>query len=212
MKDNIEQLGSLFSEIVENYNDGSFWRNIPLAKEAFAMMRDTLPLRVPGELTPYTRVVLLSEMLECLPERDCARFILEVRDYQLSMFGLIKSSDAKEDMDMDKYEGSEKEYVRKVTREDVKSCRQRTEDYLSMPMEEWCSKYGIHLKFDPVEQTEEWEKVIYDVEKECDKRLKGVTRRMGFCFEAWSTKRSVLAEYGIDWSSPGVMNPRVMFD
>ncbi len=76
--DRIDELGGIFTEMVEN--DGTFaaqWKNIPLGHKAFALMKDELPLRVEGELTPYTRIVLLNKMMSCMPERDCARFFLK---------------------------------------------------------------------------------------------------------------------------------------
>ena len=72
--------------------------------------------------------------------------------------------------------------------------------------------YRVTLRFDPVERSERWEECIYEVEKECDRRLKGERRGMGFCFSYWSTRKAVLARYGIDWKSPAIMNPHVMFD
>lgn len=68
--------------------------------------------------------------------------------------------------------------------------------------DDWGKEYGVMLKFDPVERTQEWEDCIYDVEVECEKKLKGESRGMGFCFSYWSTKRAVLAKHGIDWCSP----------
>ena len=36
---------------------------------------------------------------------------------------------------------------------------------------------------------------------------------MGFCFAYWHTKREVLSDdYGIEWRSPNIMNPGVIFD
>jgi len=35
---------------------------------------------------------------------------------------------------------------------------------------------------------------------------------MGFCFGYWAEKRNALERRGIEWMSPSVMNPRVMFD
>ena len=98
--------------------------------------------------------------------------------------------------------------------EEYLQLKAKWEDYidLSVPNEEWIKRYGAHLKFDPVERTPEWEEVCYEVEKECDRRLKGEPRGMGFCFVYWSVKRDVLSKYGIDWKSPSFMNPRVMFD
>ena len=213
VEENIKQLGALFAEMV--HNDTTFasqWRNIPLGHEAFALLTDSLPLRYEGELTPYTRIVLLNNMLGCMPERDCARFILRVRDYQLSLFPLIEKCDEKEDRDIDGVDASDEEWQRAVTPEQIRQLRQRTADYIAMPMEKWCKKYNVILRFDPVEQTERWEEVIYDVEVECARRLQGTPVRMGYCFEAWSVRADVLAEYGIEWQNPHLMNPRVMFD
>lgn len=213
--DRINELGGIFTEMVEN--DGTFaaqWKNIPLGHRAFALMKDELPLRVEGELTPYTRIVLLNKMMSCMPERDCARFFLEVKRYQKSLFRLVSDKDVKEDMDIDGYEGNPEGYVREYTEEQHRKSLERTEDYLNtgISMEDWCKKYGIMLKFDPVERSEKWEECIYEVEKECDERLAGEHKGMGFCFSYWSTKKSVLAKHGIEWDSPSTMNPRVMFD
>ncbi|MCQ2172287.1 MAG: hypothetical protein MJZ17_06035 [Bacteroidales bacterium] len=213
--DKLKKLGEVFSEMVDNYNSfGASWKNIPLGKEAFRLMKDKLPLRVEGELTPYTRIVLLDKMISCMPERDCARFMKEVRDYQKSMFPLISADDIQEDMDIDHYEGDPEKYVHEYTEDDLKKAAKKVEDYLDtrISMEEWCRTYGVHLKFDPVERTEKWENCIYDVEERCDRKLKDERKGMGYCYSYWSTKKAVLAEFGIEWDSPAVMNPRVMFD
>ena len=187
--DRINELGGIFTEMVENDSTfGAQWKNIPL--------------------------VLLNKMLSCMPERDCARFFKEVKRYQKSLFHHISDKDIKEDMDIDGYEGNPKEYAREYTEEQHLKSLERTEDYLncSISMEEWCKNYGIMLKFDPVERCEKWEECIYEVEKECDEALAGEHKGMGFCFSYWSTKKAVLAKYGIEWNSPAAMNPRVMFD
>lgn len=213
--DKINELGKHFSRIVEYYNSfGESWKGIPEARKAFALMEDELPLRVKGELTPYTRIILLNNMLDCLPLRNCARFMKEVREYQLSMFPLITDDDIEEDMDIDNYEGGPDGYVRSTTQKDIRRAMKKIDDYLDpgMPMEEWCKTYQVSLKFDPVERSLEWENVICEVEAECEKLLKDERRGMGFCFSYWSTKKSVLAKRGIEWASPSAMNPRVMFD
>ncbi len=73
---------------------------------------------------------------------------------------------------------------------------------------------GTHLSSDPVEWTARWEEVIDEVEEkvEADMVAEGIPRGMGFCFGYWHSKRKYLAEYGIDWSTPSMMNPDVMFD
>ena len=213
--DKIDELGKHFSRIVEYYNTyGENWKGIPEAHKAFELMKDKLPLRVKGELTPYTRIVLLNNMLDCLHLRDCARFMKEVREYQLSMFPLIAGEDIEEDMDIDHYEGEPAGFVRATTEKDIRQAMKKIDDYLDpgISMEDWCRTYHVTLKFDPVERTTEWENVICEVEAECEKILKDEPRGMGFCFSYWSTKKSVLAKKGIEWASPGVMNPRVMFD
>lgn len=69
------------------------------------------------------------------------------------------------------------------------------------------------LKVDPVEYTWEWENIYYDLEDELDELLADVPRGMGFCFHYWSVKEDLLkTKYNIQWKSPSMMNPRVMFD
>lgn len=68
------------------------------------------------------------------------------------------------------------------------------------------------LRYDPIEDSEVYLSVIDEVECRLHEELKDEPRHMGFCFRYWSAKRDLLAEYGIEWRSPGVMNPRVIFD
>ena len=69
------------------------------------------------------------------------------------------------------------------------------------------------LRVDPVEYTQKWEDIYYDVEDELDRRFANAPRHMGFCFRYWSAKRELLKDkYDIEWRSPSQMNPRVMFD
>ena len=68
------------------------------------------------------------------------------------------------------------------------------------------------LKYDPIEDSKEYQDVIDEVEQKLYEQLKDEPRFMGFCFRYWSLKRTILAEYGIEWRSPAIMNPRVHFD
>lgn len=68
------------------------------------------------------------------------------------------------------------------------------------------------LKYDPIEDSEAYLAVIDDVERRLYEKLKDEHRGMGFCFIYWPAKEAMLAEYGIEWRSPGLMNPGVMFD
>lgn len=69
-----------------------------------------------------------------------------------------------------------------------------------------------HLKHDNIEWSQTYENAIDDVEREADVLLAATPRGMGFCFAHWHVKAMVLKCYGVEWNSPGVMNPRVMFD
>lgn len=71
---------------------------------------------------------------------------------------------------------------------------------------------GKMLKSDPVEWTAEYEAVIDDVDREAYENLTDCPRGMGFCFGYWAAKQAALAKRGIEWRSPGIMNPGVMFD
>lgn len=69
------------------------------------------------------------------------------------------------------------------------------------------------LKVDPVEYTWEWEYIYYSLEDELDALLAHVPKGMGFCFHYWSAKEDLLRKkYNIQWKSPSVMNPNVIFD
>ena len=66
------------------------------------------------------------------------------------------------------------------------------------------------LRHDPVEMTERYLSVIDEVEELIE--AKRTVYGMGSCHEVWQIKRSLLAERGVAWRSPAVLNPRVMFD
>ena len=67
-----------------------------------------------------------------------------------------------------------------------------------------------NLKHDPVEMTEEYLAVIDEVDEkiETNREYHG----FGSCHHVWSLKADYLAEKGIRWRSPNVLNPRVRFD
>lgn len=71
---------------------------------------------------------------------------------------------------------------------------------------------GRMLKSDPIEWTKEYEAVIDEADHEAYANLTDIPRGMGFCFGYWAEKRNALAKRGIEWMSPGEMNPGVMFD
>lgn len=214
MEKRIKRIAALYKEMVKNhstYMEG--WRNYPLIQEALDLF-EVLPLRYGDDLTPYSRIFMLDMMMENLQEEQMPRLSLKIRDFQLSLFDLIADEDLEIDMSFDHYEGDKENYKREITPNDIETHRQKLLDYidLNISTKEWCKKYGRNLLFDTVERTEEWENVIYEVEKRCYELTKGEPKGMGFCFRYWGVKESVLAKYGIDWRNPHLMNPRVMFD
>ena len=67
-----------------------------------------------------------------------------------------------------------------------------------------------NLNADPVEMSPQYLAVIDEVEKRIAENRK--MHGMGSCYETWNLKEIYLGEKGIKWSSPAVLNPRVMFD
>ncbi len=67
------------------------------------------------------------------------------------------------------------------------------------------------LKHDPVELTTAYLSVIDEVEQRIEEEI-GPNRGMGYCYMYWSRKAEMLAQYGIEWKSPSVLNPHVRFD
>lgn len=65
---------------------------------------------------------------------------------------------------------------------------------------------------DPVENTEEYLAVRYDVEKLVDEVLSRDDSNESFCFRYWNTKKRILSEkFKIDWETPAEMNPNIRF-
>ncbi len=60
---------------------------------------------------------------------------------------------------------------------------------------------------DPIEASEEYLAIIDEVEELIDHN-----KTMDFCMEYWNLKGQYLAERGIHWRSPVILNPGVMFD
>lgn len=79
-----------------------------------------------------------------------------------------------------------------------------------LQMTQYPKRNGLY--YDPVEDTEEYRRVIEDVEKEISEKLKDIPIGMGFCHIYWITKKELLAERGIEWETPSECNPDVLFD
>lgn len=176
-------------------NNMALHRNIPLVKQAFEDFK-ALPDSVEGEFTKYEKICYLDQLADNLNEYECPRFLISLREYQLSLFESISP-----------------EETGNLKPEDIEEELQKLRDYIdeSISVEEFCRKYHKSLKFDPVERSEKWEEVIYEASEKAIQEC-GEPGHMGYCFGFWSALSAALAEYGIDWRSPARMNPRVMFD
>lgn len=187
MKEVIKQLVSIFTKMVENAKTGEFWKNIDLGRAAFGMMCE-LPDCLPDEFsTPAEKGEILRNMLDQMDELLTPRLCISIRNE------IARLNPENEDNILKS--GMLQDYINR-----------------DLSMEDFCKKYSRHLLFDPVERTEKYEEVILDVETECDKRLSGQPRGMGFCFAYWHERQAAFASHGIEWRSPMEMNPGVLFD
>ena len=188
-----EKIVALVEQMRRHAQDQEIHKNVPRAKEALALLEK---LDDPEE-GPLGKAYACNAILEQLSEYDTPRFTLEILRRELAW---LRESEEESDG---------------LPAEDVEADIARLEAYIDpdgLSMDAFCQEYGRHLRFDPVERTARWEDLYFEVEEECSRRLKGVPRGMGFCFPYWAAKRDVLRKYGIDWKSPHMMNPRVIFD
>lgn len=72
---------------------------------------------------------------------------------------------------------------------------------------------GGTLLHDPIQEDPALRSMFENVEEMVDDELKDEERRLGFCYLYWHTKKRILKEeFGIEWFTPGEMNPHVFFD
>lgn len=67
-----------------------------------------------------------------------------------------------------------------------------------------------NLKHDPIEMSLEYLNIIDEIEEKIDKNIN--YRGFGSCHEIWNLKFQYLLEKGINWNSPAILNPHVIFD
>jgi hypothetical protein len=68
------------------------------------------------------------------------------------------------------------------------------------------------LCYDPIEDTEEFKKVLQEIQKQLDEYMEDMPSGMGSCHAFWQFKKKLLSLRGIEWKSPKECNPHVMFD
>ncbi len=71
----------------------------------------------------------------------------------------------------------------------------------------------MDLKHDPQEDDPLLMARIDAALAEAEQNLAHLPRTRGFCHPLWAEMKRILREkHGIDWKSPGDMNPEVLFD
>ena len=72
---------------------------------------------------------------------------------------------------------------------------------------------GEPLLHDPIEDLPDMAEALENASAETDTELAGIERGMGFCHRFWRTKKRILkTKHGVDWLTPGEMNPSTRFD
>lgn len=180
------RLKKIQKEMLRNADEGDLWKNIPLAKDAMHLLKDRRLGFDDEAAKAFLKAMFDAHAIDDL---NTPRLYLSFLDYYHWLWNSTYYDDNRTyhlllavDPDL-----SEEEFLK------------RTGSYRS-------------LKYDPIQNSPEWEEIIYEVEKELDEKFRGVDRYMGFCHEYWSAKRAALAKRGIEWRSPQQMNPRVRFD
>lgn len=203
-----QEIVDLYDKMKSNNDDGNVWKNIPLAQRFLHILKDLSPKR-DEEINPALRawfieIILKSDFVDVKETPRLYQSLCEY--YRLCRHWEWRSDYNKElEEDMDKY------YFRTVDGYIYKLAWIVDGELSGHALDTWNS-LSRHLKTDPVQASEKWEDVIYEVEKEVDEELKDDPRGMGFCHAYWSAKKAALARRGVEWRSPNSMNPRVIFD
>ena len=203
-----EYAGELLQRMNENNDEGILWKNIPLMREIIHEFKDVAPFR-----SEHINPVYKAHFIACMIENDYIDKRETPRLFQslCELYRIYRDFESPSDFDDYLNAKFDKYYFRQVDRWIYALAWIAADPKSEIALSCWNSLGGM-LKADPIQATPEWEKVIYEVEKEVDEQLKDEPRGMGFCFSYWSAKRAALARRGIEWRSPSAMNPRVMFD
>ena len=200
--------GNLVEQMNNNNKDGNLWKNIPLVREFIHEFKDVAPFRSEN-INPAYKAHYIASMLEndYVDKRETPRLFQSLCE----LYRLYRDFEDPSDYDDYLQEHFDKYYFRQVDKWIYKLAMIVSDPQWEHAIQCWNGLGGM-LKVDPVQATERWEEVIYEVEKEVEEELEDVPRGMGFCFSYWSAKRAALARRGIEWRSLSAMNPRVMFD
>lgn len=200
--------GDLVGQMNRNNENGNLWKNIPLVREFIHEFKDVAPFRS-EIINPAYKAHFIASMLEndYIDKRETPRLFQSLCE----LYRLYRDFEEAADYDDYLQEHFDKYYFRQVDKWIYSLAMIVSDPQWKHAIQCWNGLGGM-LKVDPVQATERWEEIIYDVEKELDLQLKDEPHGMGFCHSYWSAKRAALARRGIQWRSPSMMNPKVMFD
>ena len=187
----VQKIQRIIREMAENCEEMRMWKNVALSHQCIDIL-DTVE-----DLGPDEKALVFKNMLLLIPEYDVPRYALELARRELHWLSL--SEEKRYELSMDEVEAEIrqlKDYI----------------DYENISTDDFIRKYDKHLNFDPIRRTPLWEENYCRWEEECERRLGDFPRGMGSCFTYWHTFAEVLREDGVEWKSPSLMNPGVMFD
>ena len=198
----------LVGQMSRNNEDGKIWMNIPLVREFIHELKDAAPFRS-KIINPAYKAHFIASLIEngYIDKRETPRLFQSLCE----LYRLYRDFEDISDYDDYLHEHFDKNYFRQIDKWIYSLAMIVSDPEWEYAIQCW-SRLGGMLKVDPVQATEMWEEIIYEVEKEVDGQLKDEPRGMGFCHSYWSAKRAALARRGIQWRSPSMMNPKVMFD
>lgn len=67
----------------------------------------------------------------------------------------------------------------------------------------------LHIKTDPIENTEEYKQAMKHIEPNLEKEFEG---KFMVSRPYWARKKAMLAARGIIWRAPNELNPSAIFD
>lgn len=207
---NSHKLLVLNKQLWRNTEAGDIWKNIPLARQYMHILKDLTPWR-DSMMTPPCKAHLIWDVLtnNMISVRETPRLFQSYCELYRLCLDLDIQEDYKGPFE-DIAEDFDKDYFREIDNYIYSLCWINEKNFKTCGIEAW-NRLGM-LRCDPVQASPQWEEVIYEVEQEIAEELQDLPRGMGFCFAYWTAKKAALARRGIEWRTPGIMNPGVMFD
>ena len=214
-KEVIDKLNKLMDEVNAFYEDDEFkgYKASPLLKEIINLIKDNNDDEKETLKTQYNSYIFIAEAYKRMGRPSLAAiYHQKALETALSIYCQYgeKSNNI---LSLLHSVISERNYY---VDDDCKDIVQKVKDTNVLDSDE-IEKFATKtlarrrsFKNDPVEMNEAYLAVIDEVEERIDKNR--TIFGMGACFEIWNLKSQYLAEKGIMWSSPAILNPRVMFD